>query len=74
MTIRILTQRDLGQEQCANPNCTCDDAVIYPGQRCHQGAGFAAGYNKHTGVLILSCAVCDKEILGVEVAKGPLLQ
>ena len=62
MTIRILTQRDLGQEQCANPNCTCDDAVIYPGQRCHQGAGFAAGYNKHTGLLILSCAVCNKEI------------
>jgi len=74
MTIRILTQRDLGQEQCANPNCTCDDAVIYPGQRCHQGVGFAAGYNKHTGLLILSRAVCNKEILSFEVAKGAPLQ
>jgi hypothetical protein len=71
---KILTQRDLGREECADPNCTGDHATIFLGQNCHAGACLAVGYNKQTGVLMVSCLVCDNEILGVEVAQGPLLQ
>jgi hypothetical protein len=71
---KALTQRDLDQEECSDPDCTTYHSIIYLGQSCHRGAGLAASYNKQTGVLTVSCLACDKELIGVEVAKGPVLQ
>jgi hypothetical protein len=71
---KALTQRDLNLEECSDPNCTSNHSIIYLSRGCHSGAGLAASYNRQTGVLTVSCLVCDQELIGVEVAKGALLQ
>jgi TPR repeat protein len=58
--------RDLGWEELRRPELHERSSD----QNCRAGAGLAVGFNKQTGVLMVSCLVCDKEILGSRSPKA----
>jgi hypothetical protein len=64
-----LTQRQLDDMQCANPDCAHEhDPTLYLTQRCHPGAGTQVSYSRENGTLRVECAVCRKRIALVLVA------
>lgn len=78
MNKQPLTRKDLDPLVCSTPGCDCEgDLVLH--SRCHPDAATWARYNKATGNLELSCAVCEHVIAVIGVAgetagRGAILQ
>lgn len=50
-----------GQENCA-------DEVLFMHGRCHMHADAEVSYKKGTGLMLVTCSVCQKEIMTFPVA------
>ena len=66
-----LTREDLDRAGCDNPAFTHehDDQLFFNG-RCHPKADVAVVYSKRTGLLRVTCAVCNSTVAYVAVARG----
>ncbi len=62
-----LTRVVLDKMGCATPFCGHDHSILYLHAQCHPRAKLDARYVKDDGVLILTCAVCQKETARVAV-------
>lgn len=69
---KFVTQQELNQLGCAgdlNHQHSHDCATLYLHARCHLKAGTYARYEKLTGILVIECARCKREIVRILVAK-----
>jgi hypothetical protein len=58
---------------CKDPNCDHhDDSVLYFHQACHLGGPIEASYDKLDHTVTISCLVCHKEIVKIQVAEEPV--
>ena len=67
--MQALTQNELNPMGCCTPGCTDDHSVLYMHPRCHD-EGIEARYEKQSGHFIVSCAVCEREVIRVLVCGG----
>ncbi len=67
--MRTLFREDLDATGCETPDCNHDHSIIYLHSRCHPRKGYAARYEKASGILRIECAVCERAIAEVAVAK-----
>ena len=65
-----LTRNVLDNAGCGTPDCDHDHSVLYVHSRCHTGAPFTAAYIKATGILKLTCAVCERPVGEYQIAQG----
>jgi hypothetical protein len=68
--MEILTRNSLANMGCSNPDCTDDHSVLVFKQNCHPHEGLEARYEKATGLLTISCCVCETPLAAVPVAYG----
>ena len=69
MRSTVLTRHQLDVAECGNPNCDHSDhrhLVLH--SQCHPEMPTWARYDKVTGILTLTCAVCDKPVSGLKIA------
>lgn len=64
-----LTQKELDELGCGNPDCGHDHAVLVLHSVCHIKKGTWVEYRKATGELKVVCAQCGKEVARILVAK-----
>lgn len=63
------TVADLALKKCSGPSCENHDHAGKPlvlAGRCHPGRGVVVVY--HESVMHIRCAVCDSDVVAVEVA------
>lgn len=63
-----LTQLELDDLKCENPNCTHVDCDLTIHSRCHVKTPTWTKYSKATGVLTIICSLCRKTICSIQVA------
>jgi hypothetical protein len=62
-----VSQQELDTMGCSNPNCKGhDDSILFIHPNCHEAPVFIH-YDKRTGHLVVECAVCDNEVLRIDV-------
>lgn len=57
---------------CQHPDCKdpfCDNLLYLKG-RCHPAAGTWATYKNGTGVIRITCKVCEREVTAFQVAES----
>lgn len=65
-----LTAADLDKMGCGVPDCGHDHSILYLHSRCHLRAGSSVRYEKKSGLIIVDCKVCGKEVARVAVAES----
>ena len=63
-----LTQVQLDQGGCGNPDCDHDHTILWLRAGCHPRAGLAVAYNKATGRMMVACKKCEKPVAEIAVA------
>ena len=54
---------------CQAPGCTHDHDTLFLHGKCHLKADVEVSYTKDSSEIIVACAVCQKEIIRVAVAR-----
>jgi hypothetical protein len=62
----MLTQKQLSKMVCTE--CECDSSVLWLHSRCHPEAPTWTRYHRD-GFLIVTCSVCEMEIVKILVAE-----
>jgi len=58
---------------CQSPGCTHKDhGTLFLHGRCHLKADVEVSYTKDSGEILVACAVCQKEIARIAVARQTL--
>jgi len=64
-----LTQSVMNMSECSNPSCTHEDhPLLHFHGRCHLKGPVNVVYEKATGILKVTCAICGKFIANILVA------
>jgi hypothetical protein len=63
-----LTQHELDAQRCAVPGCSHDSCELVLAARCHLGMATIVTYVKARGVLVVTCAVCQRVVTEISVA------
>jgi hypothetical protein len=66
MTTRLHSQQELDIQCCSNPECHCDDSILYFVPLCYD-APVEVRYEKPLGQIIVSCHVCEREVIRIAV-------
>ncbi len=69
--MRPKVRKDLDQYQCSTPGCTENHDQIHLHSMCHEGYPLRAMYDKISGTLLITCAMCDKPVELIAVAQEP---
>jgi hypothetical protein len=59
MPMPIATRSTLNATGCDEPGCTHDHSVLWLCSLCHPTEGLEVAYEKATGVLTVTCKVCE---------------
>jgi hypothetical protein len=55
---------------CSVPGCTCNDGQVFMRSMCHGDyRGVDVSYLKDSGILTISCRVCEQLIAKIKVAE-----
>jgi hypothetical protein len=60
--MKVVTKKDLDASGCGVPDCGHDHSVLYLHPRCHLRAGTRVRYEKATGLLVVECVRCGREV------------
>jgi hypothetical protein len=63
-----LTQNDLKDIRCFDPNCKDVHQILYFTQACHPTAGLAVSYDKTNGILRVECGQCERPLADLLIA------
>lgn len=66
---KMLFREDMDSQQCSAPDCDHqheDEMVIH--SMCHVNAPTWATYNRESGTILVTCAICERPIVGLVVA------
>jgi hypothetical protein len=64
-----LTQHELNTKGCSNPDCDHDHSILYISPGCHDDGGTVIRYEKTTGEIVISCDVCERDVVRILVAE-----
>jgi hypothetical protein len=66
-TEKAMQKEDLDGMGCGMPNCGHDHSTLYFHPRCHLQGGTLVRYEKKEGLLIIDCAVCEREVARIKI-------
>ena len=68
-----MTREDLDRQGCGNPGCSHDHTILILQAGCHPRARTEIAYDKRTGVVRISCKVCQTTISEFAIARSELV-
>jgi len=61
----------IASQGCAIPGCTCELGKLFFRSLCHDDhRGVDVSYLKDSGILTVSCAVCERLMLKIKIAES----
>jgi hypothetical protein len=67
MVALTVTKEQLDASGCSSPNCNHDHSTLYIHAVCHISSAVCVKYEKKTGLIIVECAECDKEVIRIKL-------